>query len=127
MPTTRAGDTMPAMLNTVIRSSDRTGWLISLGLALAALLWWAGLSQRVASPTPTAEIFGALGPGHVARMDSPVFVYSPGWRVDAGAPIPANRTILGKSLLGVSHLTTRAARWHCSLPWAITGGSSLLQ
>ncbi|MEZ4833244.1 MAG: hypothetical protein R2873_14880 [Caldilineaceae bacterium] len=59
MPTTRAGDTMPAMLNTVIRSSDRTGWLISLGLALAALLWWAGLSQRVASPTPTAEIFGA--------------------------------------------------------------------
>ena len=73
---------MPTMLNTSFRLSTRIAWLLSVLTALAALLWWFYQADRLPQTAPTAESVAALTSGVTARMDSPVFAYSPGWRID---------------------------------------------
>jgi hypothetical protein len=70
------------MLNTSFRLSTRIAWLLSVLTALAALLWWFYQADRLPQTAPTAESVAALTSGATARMDSPVFAYSPGWRID---------------------------------------------
>ncbi|MFZ1753883.1 MAG: O-antigen ligase family protein [Caldilineaceae bacterium] len=63
-------------------------WLCALVCLLAAGAWLLrrGNSQTPHISTPTAV--AALGPGVVARMDSPVFEYGEGWYLSAGGADP---------------------------------------
>lgn len=84
---------MAFMLNTSFRLSThvayRIAWLLSVLPALAALLWWFYHADHPPQPSLTTESVVSLTSGVTARMDSPVFVYSPGWRVDGSGADPS--------------------------------------
>lgn len=60
---------------------NRLLWLMALLFGLTALLWFLIRNQSRPSPLPSPAYVEALGPGRVARMDSPAFQYDPGWQV----------------------------------------------
>ncbi len=63
-------------------------WLPALLLGLAALGWWAYRTQVVATDPAPPSSLSSLIPGSIARMDSPLFVYTPGWQISATGADP---------------------------------------
>lgn len=66
----------------------RRRWAILAALCSLAGLGWL-LWPAPAAPLPTPARAAALTPGTVATLDSPAFVYSPGWQVSAAGADPA--------------------------------------
>jgi len=65
-------------------------WTVSIVLTFFGVSWlWGALRQQQAlPPAPDPALRAALTPGAVARMDSPVFQYTPGWTVSTAGADP---------------------------------------
>lgn len=64
-------------------------WIFAIICLAAAGGWWLLIPAQPPAPVAAANIVTALSSGVVARMDSPVFDYSDGWRVTPLGADPA--------------------------------------